>query len=396
MPRFVILSLAVLAACSAPVETPIPNPASPASTSVPTDDGTYLSRVDPLGGQWKVTRVGAEDFTAFEAWVNFSEGGFLNHGAGCSGGYPAFYRLDDDQITLTRIEPVRTGRCEGFTGPTRTDSIASEHRLAAYLDQLTNWARPDMRTLVLTGRDGVTAVLTRPVEPHPELAGRWLIESIAGQPLVTETRPPILTVALSGISAHGDCNSFGTTFAVPATGRLAIGGPVVSTAMGCLPEDAAEDQLMAQAITGAIGYQIEGDRLTLTGGLGLSARRPAQPDRRLTGEYTSCGNTLLGGYHEGPVTLTISEHVMQDNSGCRAEYTARGSRLEITPDPATCTGQSTPFEPGQPVGIGGNISTLTTVPPEAFAFDDQGRLILRTHRGLLGMCRVGTPPMFGQ
>src|SRR5687767_7748737 len=65
----------------------------PASTGA-VDDGTFLERIDPLGGQWAVERIGDEDFTRFKGWINFNAGGFLNHGAGCSGGYPAFYRLD--------------------------------------------------------------------------------------------------------------------------------------------------------------------------------------------------------------------------------------------------------------------------------------------------------------
>ena len=74
--------------------------------------------------------------------------------------------------------------------PSRAASAASERRLAAFLDQLAGWQRPDDRTLILTAKDGTRATLTRPVEPHPEIAGRWIIESIGGKPLVTERRPP--------------------------------------------------------------------------------------------------------------------------------------------------------------------------------------------------------------
>lgn len=34
-------------------------------------------------------------------------------------------------------------------------------------------------------------------------------------------------------------------------------------------------------------------------------------------------------------------------------------------------------------------------PPDGFGFDGEGRLILRTGRGLLTMCRKGDPPPFG-
>ncbi|WP_296818708.1 META domain-containing protein [Brevundimonas sp.] len=393
------ISLCALAcACSAPVapppRAPSPDPSSPVP-AVAADDGTYLDRIDPLGGQWRLQRLGSEDFAPFEAWVSFTSGGFLNHGAGCGGGYPAFYRLDGRRVTLTRIEAIRTGHCQDFNGPNRTAALDSERRLAAFLDGLQTWSRPDDRTLVLLGQGGVEAILTAPIEPNPDLAGRWRIETIGGEPLVTERRPPTLSFAMAGVGAYADCNSFGATYSVPSSGRLQVEGPVVSTAIGCPPEDAAEDEAMARAITGATGYRVEADRLTLTGGPGLVARRYPEPDRRLPGEYEACGNTLLGAYHEGPVTLDFRADTVTDQSGCRAAYTADGPNLTLRLDRQTCSGEQTPFIPGQPDSVGGDISLLATAPPDAFAFDSEGRLVLRTPRGLLGMCRKGDPPPFG-
>lgn len=389
--------LFLTAACTAPVE---PGPPSPETSTRPAaegavDDGTYLQRIDPLGGQWRVERVGGEDFTPFEAWAHFTAGGFLNHGAGCSGGYPAFYQLSGSAVTLTRIEAIRTGHCQDFNGPTRTAALSSERRLAAFLDGLASWRKPDANTLVLTDRNGAEAVLRRPIEPNPDLAGRWLIQTIGGEPLVTERRPAVLSFAMTGVGTHADCNSFGATYRVPSPGRLEVEGPVVSTAIGCPPEDRAEDDLMARAIVGATAYRIEGDRLTLTGGPGLTARRPPTPDRRLEGEYEACGNTLLGAYHEGPITLRFAEGTVTDQTGCRAAYTADGPDLEFRLDPATCTGEPTPFIPGRPSSVGADISLLATTPPDGFGFSEDGRLVLRTHRGLLGMCRKGSPPPFG-
>ncbi len=397
MKRLTCLTALAVVACSAPADAPPAQPPSPPTpvASVPTDDGTYMERIDPLGGQWRIERLGDEDFNPFEAWANFSAGGFLNHGAGCSGGYPAFYRLDGERVTLTRREAIRTGHCQDFNGPTRTAALDSERRLGAFFDRLSTWRRTGERTLILTSSDGVQAVLTRPAEPHPDLAGRWVIESIGGEPLVTERRPPILSFQMQGIGGHADCNSFGATYDVPSPGRLTVSGPIVSTAIGCAPEDADEDDLMAGAMTGATGYRIEGDRLTLTGGPGLVARRPPTPDRRLPGEYESCGNTLLGGFHEGPITLVIDERTMRDNAGCVARYTADGPNLTLDRDAATCSGQSTPYIPGEGIAVGGDVSTLAVIPPDAFAFNEQGGLILRTPRGLLGMCRKGDPPLFG-
>jgi hypothetical protein len=38
---------------------------------------------------------------------------------------------------------------------------------------------------------------------------------------------------------------------------------------------------------------------------------------------------------------------------------------------------------------------LAVAQPDGFGFDEEGRLILRTGRGLLTICRKGSPPPFG-
>jgi heat shock protein HslJ len=400
--RVPVLAAALfIGACAAPADTPATD--TPARTEPPrqagtaaADDGTYLERIDPLGGRWRVERIGNDDFTAFDASVDFSAGGFLNHGAGCKGGHPAFYRLDGERLTITRREPVRVGKCGPGSAQAQAAAGASEQRLGRFLDSAATWSRPDGRTLLLTAADGTRATLTRPQQPHPELAGTWAIESIGGKPLVTERRPAELSIDMGHIGAHADCNGMGSPFTIPAPGRIQVTGPIMSTAMGCAPEDAAEDSLMMNAIQSAKAYRIEGDRLILTGGPGIVARRPPAPDRRLEGEYESCGNTMLGAYHEGPITLAIGPKTMRDSAGCVADYVADGPRLSLRlQDGPACAARATPYVPREPVSIGGAISSLAVAPPDGFAFDKGGRLVLRTHRGHLTMCRKGGPRPFG-
>lgn len=399
MERLLVL-VAILSAASCEVAN-VPAPPGtlpavrPASTG-PVDDGTYLSLIDPLGGQWSIERLGNEDFRRFKGWVNFNAGGFLNHGAGCSGGYPAFYRLEGQSIVITRREAIQVGKCAGADPAERAAAAASERRLAAFLDQLASWQRPDDRTLILTSKEGTRAVLTRPVEPHLEIAGRWIIETIGGQPLVTERRPPTLTIRMGSIGVVADCNSMGTQFTIPAPGRIEVAKSIVGTQIGCPPEDLAEDARMTKAISAATAYRMDGDRLIFTGGPGMVVRRPPPPDRRLAGEYKSCGNTLLGGYHEGPITLAIDERTMRDNAGCLAEYSANGPILTLRlAESSACAAKATPYIPGEPVSVGGAIPTLAVTRPDGFGFTEDGQLILRTHRGHLTMCRVGAPPPFG-
>ncbi len=101
--------------------------------------------------------------------------------------------------------------------------------------------------------------LTRPREPYPELAGRWLIESIGSERIVTERRPATLSIGMGTIGAHADCNGMGSPFTVSAPGRISVTGPFMSSAMACAPEDAAEDALMAKAMTSARTYRIVSD-----------------------------------------------------------------------------------------------------------------------------------------
>jgi heat shock protein HslJ len=392
--RFAISALTALlaASCSAP---PPPAATKANAASEPRDDGSYLERIDPLGGQWQVERIASEDFRRFDANITFQGGGFLNHGAGCGGGHPAFYRLDGQRLTISRREPVRTGKCERSPAGASA-AAASEVRLGRFLDQATGWARPDGRTLLLRAADGTEALLTRPIEPQPELAGRWLIETIAGQRFVTERRPPVLSINRGGIGAAADCNSLGTSFTVPAPGRLSISGGIIQTQMGCPAEDLAEDALMARAIAGATGYRVEGDRLVISGGPGMSLRRPAAPDRRLAGNYESCGNTLLGGYHEGAITLRFASGSVTDNAGCSGTYRTGGPDLAVTLGSGpSCSGKASSYVPGEAIPVGGPISTLAVLRPDGFAFTDDGQLVLRTHRGLLTMCRKGKPKPFG-
>ncbi|MXP42479.1 hypothetical protein GRI75_12595 [Altererythrobacter soli] len=223
-----MLVLLPLAACTAPADTTAPPETAaptPRITAEIADDGTFLRRIDPLGGQWKVGQLGEADYRRFDAWIGFSGGGFLNLGAGCGGGYPALYRLEGADISVTRLESIRTGKCAGSaelasgSAAAREAAAESERQLGAFIDQLSRWERHG-NTLLLVARDGTRAVLTRPHEPHPELAGRWRIESIGGEPLVTERRPATLSIGFNSISAHADCNSMGSSFTTPAPGRI--------------------------------------------------------------------------------------------------------------------------------------------------------------------------------
>lgn len=87
--------------------SPAPEQAAAAPSATPAgavDDGTFLQRIDPLGGQWQVASIGGEDFQSFKAWVNFSAGGFPNHGAGFRG-YSLGWKLENRVLRQWRDSP---------------------------------------------------------------------------------------------------------------------------------------------------------------------------------------------------------------------------------------------------------------------------------------------------
>lgn len=68
--RSCLALLLALAGCTFPVNAPVPQRSASAPIAAGAeDDGTYLRRIDPLGGQWRVERLGQQDFTRFNGLV---------------------------------------------------------------------------------------------------------------------------------------------------------------------------------------------------------------------------------------------------------------------------------------------------------------------------------------
>ena len=351
----------------------------------PHDDGTYLARIDPLGGNWRVMSIGDLQAGAYESWVNFAEGGFLNHGGRCGGGAPAFYQIDGEKIVFSRFETPQYGKCEEPNG------VAFDRALTALIDRATIWQKPNAETLVLTAADGTRAVLTKPPVLRPDINGRWQMVSIGGEPF-----PATMTIGNDWMSAHADCNSISFDFAVPEPGKIVV-KDWIQTSMGCGKEREARDKKLARSVSAATSYSIDDEqRLVFGGPQSIILRRPAPADTSLAGDYEHCGNTTLGAYHAGPVTMRIASDTMTDNAGCTARYIADGPELSLTlGDEAACKQTAPPYRPREPIEIGGEYSPLALATPDGWAFTEDGVLKLRTPRGSLNLCRKGAPRPFG-
>lgn len=87
---------------------------------------------------------------------------------------------------------------------------------------------------------------------------------------------------------------------------------------------------------------------------------------------------------------------MRDSAGCAATYRADGALLAISRDGSkACAAPPASLNPAAELEIGERKSLLAAFRPDAYAFDQEGVLRLRTHRGVLNMCREGERRPFG-
>lgn len=122
-----------------------------------------------------------------------------------------------------------------------------------------------------------------PAPTGQDLVGTsWVLTSIDGNAEIGEALGgKAVTLAFTSDSeagGSGGCNSFGARYeADPARGSIAF-SEIVSTLMACLDEGVGDvEAVYFEALNMADRYQIEGDRLTITGGghTMLFARTPA-------------------------------------------------------------------------------------------------------------------------
>lgn len=87
---------------------------------------------------------------------------------------------------------------------------------------------------------------------------------------------------------------------------------------------------------------------------------------------------------------------MRDSAGCAGTYRANGALLDIKrEDSRICGTPPAVADNFVELEIGDQGSVLALLRPDAYAFDEEGVLRLRTRRGVLNLCRDGERRPFG-
>lgn len=345
--------------------------------------------VDPLGGPWRPVRIGDVSVpSAAEAYAFFHAGVDYNMRAGCMG-FGGTYSLDGSRIRTRQREPLNTSRCRGAA------SIRLETALADFMAQASTYALLPGDTLQITARDGRVAMFRRPTPTIPALYGRWEVERIGGD-VIAPGRQVRVDFGEDSVSAVASCNQMSARFRPTKSGFAVEDG--IQTLIGCGVEREAFDTRLFGAVQQVGRYvAMPGDRVRLEGrGEPLVLRRRAAKLPTLSGTYRACGSTLPGIGYDGIPAVTFTNSTVRDSAGCTGTYSTKGAQLEIKRDGSkACAAPPAPLERDVGVGVGDQGSVLALLRPDAYAFDQEGMLRLRTRRGVLDLCRDGESRPFG-
>ena len=263
--------MSVAACAPAPAPAPVPETPKEAVSVVP-------AATPPILGRWFVDSVDDLEFpkpeTGLRAFVDFDESGFLSHAASCGGGYPAFFTLAGQAISVTRREAVIYAKCDSSAGERR------ERALTAALDAAASWALEGDR-LTISASDGSVIRLSRPTEPIPELGGEWVVVSIGGKPF-DEGPTARVTLTRGFMGGTGGCNLLSTQYDATRSGDFRMTGMLTTTQMACDTVLMQRDAALFGALGSTTGWSARPDGgLTLTGPQDIVLRRPAGRETQL-------------------------------------------------------------------------------------------------------------------
>lgn len=361
-----------------------------ADTNAQNGRSDQMRAVDPLGGPWRPVRIGDVSVpAAAEVRAFFHAGVDYNMRAGCRG-FGGTYSLDGSRIRTRQREPLNTSRCRGAA------TVRLETALADFMAQASTYALLPGETLQITARDGRVAVFHRPTPTIPALYGRWEVERIGGD-VIAPGRQVRVDFGEDSVSAVASCNQMSARFR-PTKSGFAVDEDGSQTLIGCGTEREAFDRRLFGAVQKVGRYvAMPGDRVRLEGrGELLVLRRRAAKLPTLSGTYRACGSTLPGIGYDGIPAVTFTNSTVRDSAGCAGTYSTRGAQLEIKrAGSKACAAPPAPLDRDVGVGVGDQGSVLALLRPDAYAFDQEGMLRLRTRRGVLDLCRDGASRPFG-
>lgn len=348
-----------------------------------------LRVVDPLGGAWLPVRIGLMLVPpATYAGVTFRAGNEYSAQVSCAG-LEGTYSLDGPSIRTRQSDPMDTSGCKDAA------SVRIGAALSGFMPQASSYAFLADGSLRIVARDGRAALFRRPVLVVPALVGRWNVERIGGDAIAPGQHVRV-DFGPTGVTAVADCNQL--TGEIKATPSGFAVGRTFGTEMGCGPERESFDERLFSAVRKARRHvAMLGGRLRLEGiGEPLVLRRVAAKSPTLPGTYRACRSNLRGVGYNGDPAVTFSATTVRDSAGCAGTYRANGALLDIKRDDSKIC--STP--PAVPdnfveLEIGDQGSVLALLRPDAYAFDEEGVLRLRTRRGILNLCRDGERRPFG-
>jgi heat shock protein HslJ len=293
------------------------------------------------------------------------------------------FTLEGERIRTRPQDPIVTSKCE------RPEYARWERDLHAFMAAASTWTLLPDGALQITARDGRTGLFRRPEPIIPALAGKWEVERI-GRETIQKGRSVRVAFQADWVSATAECNSMGGQL-IPEKEGFRVKNPM-QTLIGCGPERQKFDSRLFGAVGKARSYAVLPDgRLRLEGGpeaLVLRRFRLEPWQQQLPGAYTACGSNPVGVSYNGPPSVTFDAGTVRDNAGCRGTYTTDGAKLRIRLEnfPA-CSAEPAPLE-GE-IEVHDKSSLLAVLRPDAYAFDDEGLLRVRTRRGPLDLCRTG-------
>lgn len=322
------------------------------------------------------------------AGVTFRAGNEYSAQVSCAG-LNGTYSLDGSSIRTRQSDPMDTSHCKDAA------SVRIGAALSGFMPQASSYAFLADGSLRIVARDGRAALLRRPAPVVPALVGRWNVERIGGDAIASEQRVRV-DFGPGGVTAVADCNQL--TGGIKATSSGFAVGRSLQTEMGCGPEREGFDERLFSAVRKARRYiAMPGGRLRLEGlGEPLVLRRVAPKSPTLPGVYRSCGSGLRGVSYNGVPAVTFTATTVRDSAGCAGTYRANGALLDIKLDDSRiCNAQPVATDNFVEVEIGDRGSVLALLRPDAYAFDEEGVLRLRTGRGILDLCRDGERQSFG-